>query len=365
MVAVQRQPVNHRTRSLLFKRTGSSCANMSATPLAVHSAGLITSVGLNYRSACAAIRAKVSNPTETRCVDSADEWIMAHQIIFDEPWRGLTKLTNMAMMAIKDCLGSFSPVDWSRLPVLLCTAEQDRPGRVFGIDDWLLDGIANELGVMFSPESKLICHGRTSIAVALINARDLIYRQRFDHVLIIATDSLVTRRTLAHYELHDRLLTSSNSNGFIAGEGACSFLIGRPTGRRELLCTGIGFGIETAHIDSGAPLRGDGLVHAHKAALAESGHSMDDVDYRVTDLSGEHYYFREAHFAFGRLRRRRGDTELWHPAECIGVGGAVLGGVCLAVARAAVERGYAPGHTALLHFSDDDGRRASVVCTGS
>lgn len=337
---------------------------MRSTPVAVHSAGLITSVGLTAPSSCAAIRAKISNPTETRCVDSADEWIMAHQVLFDRPWRGLTKLTKMAVMAIEDCLASVSPVDWSRLPVLLCAAEQDRPGRVAGIDDRLLNDIANELGVTFGPESTLICLSRTSVAVALMHARDLIYRKSVERVLIVATDSLVTRRTLNHYEQRDRLLTPSNSNGFMPGEGACAFLIGKPTGQHELVCAGIGFGIETAHIDSGAPLRGDGLVHAHKAALAECGRSMDDVDYRVTDLSGEHYYFREAHFAFGRLRRRKGDPELWHPAECIGVGGAALGGACLAVARAAVERGYAPGDTALLHFSDDDGRRASVVCIG-
>jgi 3-oxoacyl-[acyl-carrier-protein] synthase I len=335
---------------------------MSTMPVAVKRAGLVTSVGLTASSSCAAIRAKVSNPTETRCVDSADEWLMAHQVLFERPWRGLTRLAKMASMAIEDCLESVSSVNWSRLPVLLCTAERDRPGRVAGIDEHLLRGIANDLDVTFAPESTLICHGRTSVAVALNHARDLIYRKRVERVLIVATDSLVMRRTLTHYEQHDRLLTPSNSNGFMPGEGACAFLIGEPTGQRELVCAGIGFGMETAHIDSGAPLRGDGLVHAHKAALAESARSMDDVDYRVTDLSGEHYYFREAHFAFGRLRRRTGNPELWHPAESIGAGGAALGGVCLAVARAAVERGYAPGDTALLHFSDDGGRRASIVC---
>lgn len=337
---------------------------MSPKPVVIKSTGLVTSVGLSAPASCAAIRAKVSNPTETRCVDSADEWIMAHQVPFDRPWRGLTKLTKMAVMAIEDCLASASPVDWSRLPVLLCAAEKDRPARIDGIEDRLLTGIANELGVRFCQESRLICQGRTSVAVALKHARDLIYQMSVERVLIVATDSLVTRRTLAHYEEHDRLLTPSNSNGFMPGEGACAFLIGKPTGQRELVCAGIGFGIETAHIDSGAPLRGDGLVNAHKAALAESGLSMDDMDYRVTDLSGEHYYFKEAHFAFARLRRHKGNPELWHPAECIGASGAALGGACLAVACAAVERGYAPGNTALLHFSDDDGRRASVVCTG-
>ncbi len=336
---------------------------MSAAPIAILKAGMVTSVGLTAASSCAAIRAKVSNPTETRCVDSDDEWIMAHQVLFEYPWRGLAKLIRMAAMAIEECLASAYSADRSKLPMLLCAAERSRPGRISGLDDHLSNNIAIELGVTFGLESALMCHGRTGVAVALMRARDLIYRQGIERVLIVSTDSVVTRRTLTYYDQHDRLLTPSNSDGFTPGEGACAFLIGKPASQHELICAGIGFGMETAHINSGEPLRGDGLIQAHKMALAEAGLSMDDVDYRVTDLSGEHYYFKEAHFAFGRLRRRKGDPELWHPAECIGAAGAALGGGCLGVARAAVERGYAPGETALLHFSDDDGRRASVVCT--
>ena len=133
------------------------------------------------------------------------------------------------------------------MPVLLCTAEPERPGRVPGIENQLSNGIAKEVGVRFGPGSALICHGRTSVAVALMRARDLIYRTSVHRVLIIAVDSLVTRRTLAHYEQEKRLLTPSNSNGFIAGEGACAFLIGKPTGQRELVCAGIGLGVESAH----------------------------------------------------------------------------------------------------------------------
>ncbi|SFO42568.1 3-oxoacyl-[acyl-carrier-protein] synthase-1 [Nitrosospira briensis] len=324
---------------------------------------MVSSVGLTAPSSCAAIRAGISNPTETRCRDSQDEWIIAHQVPFEKPWRGLSKLTRMAVSAIEECLALAWPIDWSRLPVLLCSSERSRPGRVDGIDDRLLHDIAEELGVGFSPEAALFCHGRTGIAVALMHARKLIYSQGVERVLIVTTDTLVTRRTLAHYERNHRLLTPTNSNGFMPGEGACAFLVGRPTGQRQLICAGIGFDVEAAHIDSGAPLRGDGLVHAHKAALADCGRSMDDVDYRVTDLGGEHYYFKEAHLAFTRLRRQATDTELWHPAQCTGAGGAALGGVCLAVVHAALERGYAPGATALLHFSDDDGERASIVCT--
>src|SRR5882724_593189 len=132
---------------------------MSDRPVAVLGSGLVTSVGLTAPASCAAIRAKVTNPTETRCVDSSDEMIMAHQVLLDRPWRGLTKLTKMAAMAIEECLASDAHIDWSRLPVLLCTAEQNRPGRVAGINEQLFRLIADETGVTFGPNSSLICHG--------------------------------------------------------------------------------------------------------------------------------------------------------------------------------------------------------------
>lgn len=338
---------------------------MIAAPLVIHSVGMVTPVGLTAPSSCAAIRAKLNNPSETRCPDAQDEWIMAHQVPLEEPWRGLQRLTRMAVLATQECLETAGRVDWNQLPMLLCAAERSRPGRVPGINERLAKDIEAELDVTFSDKSALMCHGRPGIAVALMHARELVYRHGIERVLIVTTDSLVTRCTLAQYEKNHRLLTPMNSNGFMPGEGASAFLVGRPTGRPELMCTGFGFAIEQAHIDSEAPLRADGMVRAHKAALDGAGLCMDDIDYRVSDLCGEHYYFKEAHFAFTRLRRQHGvDNELWHPAQSTGACGATLGGVCIAVARAAFERGYAPGPTALLQFSDDDGHRASVVCAG-
>lgn len=53
---------------------------MSAQPIAIKSVGLVTSVGLSAPATCAAIRAKISNPTETRFMGSDGDWIMAHQV---------------------------------------------------------------------------------------------------------------------------------------------------------------------------------------------------------------------------------------------------------------------------------------------
>ena len=97
---------------------------MAAAPIAVRSTGLVTSVGLSAPAACAAMRCKLTNPTETRFIDSAGEWIMGHRVPLEKPWRGLTKLAKMAAMAIDECLAGVAPEARKDIPLLLCVAER-------------------------------------------------------------------------------------------------------------------------------------------------------------------------------------------------------------------------------------------------
>jgi 3-oxoacyl-[acyl-carrier-protein] synthase-1 len=335
---------------------------MSSVPVAMHGVGLVTAVGLSAAESCAALRAKITNPTETRFIDSNGAWIMAHQVQLAQPWRGLTKLAKMAAMAIDEALEGVPRNEWRSLPLLLCVAERARPGRLDGLDDRLFQLVVDELDATFADESAVIAMGRVSGAVAFTKARELISRRKAGRVLIAAADSLLTWPTLSHYEREGRLLTARNSNGFMPGEGAGALLVGPPHGEvGELLCTGVGFGHEHAHVLSEEPLRADGLSQAVKAALADAAERQPDTHFRVCDLSGEQYYFKEASLTMSRVRPYRGDVpELWHPAESTGETGAVSALVCLAVSASAARKAYAPGARALLHFANDAGERAAL-----
>lgn len=338
---------------------------MSATvpPIAITRTGLVTSVGLGAEESCAAFRAKISNPTETRFIAGNGQWIMAHQVALEKPWRGLTKLAKMAAMAMGEALEGIPKAQWDQLPLLLCVAEAERPGRIDGLDDRLFLQIQEELGVRFAAASAVVPQGRVGVAVALMQARKILADGAHSRVLIAATDSLLTWPTLSHYQQEDRLLTERNSNGFMPGEGAGALLVESASGLPgELLCSGIGFGRETAHIRSEEPLRAEGLTQALKAALGEAGKAMHDFDYRITDLSGEQYYFKEAALALNRtLRKRKEEFEIWHAAECIGEAGAASGLTCMVTASMAIAKAYAPGPRALVHLSNDDGRRAAIA----
>lgn len=335
---------------------------MSAMPIAIKRTGLVTAVGLSAPQSCAAFRAKITNPTETRFIDSGGEWIMAHQVALEQPWRGLTKLAKMAAMAIEEVLVDLPKKQLSSLPLLLCVAEPDRPGRMAGLDDQLFPMIQKELGIQFAPESALVAQGRVSVALAMQRARTLLAQQKSAHVLVAATDSLLSWPTLSHYERKDRLLTQRNSDGFIPGEAAGALLLGAPDGRiDQLVCTGIGFGREAATIISEAPLRAEGLTQAIKGALVDASCHMHDIDFRITDLSGELYYFREAALALSRtLRQRREEFDIWHPAECTGEQGAAAGLAVVAMADAACRKAFTKGPQILAHMANDAGQRAAL-----
>ena len=335
---------------------------MSAAPIAIRKTGLVTSVGLTAPAACAAMHAKIANPTETRFIDSSGEWIMAHQVTLEQPWRGLTKLAKMAAMAIDEAMEGIERKAWKDIPLLLCVAERDRPGRMQGLDDRLFIDVQAELGASFHQRSAVVSEGRIGVAVALAQARTLIHEHGIEQVLIAATDSLLTWPTLSHYEREQRLLSSTNSNGFMPGEGAGALLVSRPVGLEELVVTGLGFGVEKAHINAEEPLRAEGLSQAIKAALADAGMQMHDLDYRITDVSGEQYYFKEAALALSRtLRKRKEEFDIWHPAECTGEPGALAGISVVAVADGACRKAYTKGRSVLAHMAADGGQRAAMT----
>jgi 3-oxoacyl-[acyl-carrier-protein] synthase-1 len=336
---------------------------MSPPPLVILKTGLVTSVGLSAPAACAAIRAKIRNPTQTRFVDASGERMMAHEVPLEQPWRGRAKLARMAAMAIEECLVEVPPDEWSGIPLLLCLAESDRPGRLEGLEERLFSEIQDELGRQFGAQSRLIPEGRVSIGTALQQARVLLAAGDCERVVIAATDSLITWPTLREFQRDSRLLSPGNSNGFMAGEGAGALLLAAPASAADRLWVqGLGFAREHSTVLSGEPLRADGLTAAIKQSLSEADCRLHDLDFRITDLSGEQYYFKEATIALSRiLRVRKEEFDIWHPAECIGEAGALAGLATLVVAEAACRKGYRSGPGVLCHAGNDAGERTAII----
>lgn len=334
--------------------------------LGISAGGMVSGVGLSLPASCAAIRCAINNFAETRFVDRSGAWIIGSEVPLEEMWRGLVKLAKLAASAVKECLEALpKPLHpTSPVPLILCIAEEDRPGRLAGLGGPLLFEVEREAGVKFHPDSSVIPQGRVGGAIALLRAQKLIQERHHDYVIVAGVDSYLHGPTLAAFDVRNRLLTTENSDGFIPGEAAAAVLVCRAEadGADAVLCHSPGFARESATIASERPFRADGMVEAMRAALAAAAVSLEQVDHRMSDVSGEQYRFKELALATSRiLRHRKEPMGIWHPADSIGEIGAAALPAMLCVLFCAARKRYLPGQLFMAHLSNDDEKRAALV----
>ncbi|MCK5245145.1 MAG: hypothetical protein KAJ90_07735, partial [Desulfobacterales bacterium] len=117
-----------------------------------------------------------------------------------------------------------------------------------------------------------------------------------------------------------------------------------------------------ANVLSEEPLLGLGLTDAARSALAEAGIKMHEIDFRISDVTGESYGFKEQSLVIARLLRvHKEEFPIWHCSENSGDIGASAGISQLVVAFHAFLKGYAPGDRAMCYTSAVPGERAVAV----
>lgn len=334
--------------------------------LSVKASGMVTAVGFNAPASLAAIRAGISCINETNLWDAeSGEYLSAGRVLLPHWWIGLGKLAELVAPAIHECLVAARPVPAEEIPVLLGVAAPDRPHRWENLDEQILDEVQHRLGFKLHPESRVIPRGRISGVVGLQLAAALIENLKLKYCIVAGVDSFVRQDVVEYYLDKKRILTPINSNGFIPGEAGCAVLVGsagnHDTG--ELLILGMGLALEKATIESEEPLQGIGMTQAIRQAFSQAKLTIDDTAYRITDLNGEHYKFKEASFAANRFLKKPREIlfDIWHPIEYIGEIGAAIVPCTLAMAHHAGQKEYNPGFRALLHFSNDNQERAVIV----
>lgn len=333
--------------------------------LAVFASGMVTAIGYNAPATLAALRAGISGVSRTGWMDhESGEPLRGARVSLPQWWEGLGKLADLAAPAIYECLNA-SGLPHDEVPVLLGVAARERPGRTAGIDEELLPAIERRLALRSHTLSRAFPLDQAGCAHALVEAGRILDTRRATRVVVAGVDSFLAQATLDAYIARRRLMTPGNSNGFFPGEGGCAVLVGdaaRAAGE-ALVVGGMAIAREAATIESTEPFRGQGLTQAVAAALQEARVALKDVAWRLTDISGEQYKFKEALFAAGRLNagERSIPLGLWHPIEYLGEIGAAVLPCLLAQAMHAAQEGYAPGRLALCHVGSDAGERAALV----
>lgn len=332
--------------------------------LAILGVGMVTPVGLQAPQACASLRARIRRFSESAFLDRKGKPLIASAVPLPRPARGVDWLVRLLAPALRECMPRLGDTAPAHVPLLVGVSELGRLGRPRELEEALLPALQAELGVRFHASSRLLPLGRAAGARALLLARELMTRERVPSCIVAGVDSLLHVRTLAALEATARLKTSYHSNGLIPGEAAAAVVVGpvRRGGPATVVCEGIGWGDEPATVESAEPLRGDGLVQAWRGALADAGVTPGDVDWRLADVNGEQYAFREAQLVIQRLLRTpKPRFPLWLLAEGLGDVGAAAVPCALGVVAAAAARSYAPGRRVLCQFGSDAGARGALI----
>ena len=333
----------------------------------VTATGMVCSVGLNAAAACVAMRAGIANFNELPYHDNQGEPIIGAML------PGLTRtfkreehLIEMLAMALVDCLQKKTQGPSTDIPLLVSLAEPERPGGCAGLADSIIGRLQNKLNIKFHPDlSQTIQKGHTGGFDALRTARKLLLDTRIPACLICGVDSYINASSLLWLDQLWRLKTDENSDGVIPGEAAAAVLLqgqAEPDTKIGVRITGLGFGYEKANVLSEEPLLGLGLTDAARSALAEAGIKMHEIDFRISDLIGESYGFKEQALVIARLLRvHKEEFPIWHCSENSGDIGASAGISQLVVAFHAFLKGYAPGDRVMCYTSAIPGERAVAV----
>lgn len=330
--------------------------------LDIASVGMVTAVGLDAPSACAAMRARLDGFKETRFVGSQGNWLVGAGVSLPRMWIGEKRVAHLAAAAIAEAFEK-APDAIGKTVLILCLPEEGRPGRPVQDNSELLRRIAGILEIEPHARSRIVAYGRPSGHVALEQARRMLSTGEAVYVMIAGVDSYLTALTVSHYLREGRLLTANNSNGFIPGEAAAAVLCTR-SATEGLRLLGLGLSREEASIynKEDLPLRGDGMTQAYRMAFGETGIGMNRLGYRISDLLGEQYWFKQTAIASLRLVRGRHEfQDLWSPTESLGNIGAAAVPLMIGMAFMAARKGYSAGNPVLIEASNDAGACGAAV----
>lgn len=332
------------------------------------STGMVCPVGLNAEAACAAMRAGISAFEELPYIDNSGEPIMGAVVPgFTLDNRHFRKrLIDMLACAVTECIGKVPQLSTDKIPVLVGLAEPDRPGFPSGLSESIIDGLQDSLGFNFHPEfSQVISSGHTSGFEALGIAREIMKQHGVPFCLVCGVDSYIRAGSLLWLDQHWRLKTEENSDGVIPGEAAGAVLVCANQNKefaKFVSLIGLGFCMEKANILSEEALLGFGLTEATKAALAEADMEMHKIDFRLSDVTGESYGFKEQALTLSRVMRVRKEIfPIWHCTEHVGDVGAAAGILQLIISFHASIKGYAYGKRTACFTSAVFGERAVAV----
>ncbi|VEJ56333.1 hypothetical protein [Pragia fontium] len=332
----------------------------------VMASGMVTCVGFNAPASCTAIRAGISGIDEIPYTEyiGGDDYLRGGKVALPQWYDGINKLADMVSPAIDECLRTVPSSQWHQIPILLGTRLQDTPNLPSYRMYELLHQIELRLQLPHHQFSQLLSYGQTSGVYALQLAKSLMTEHQLPYCIVAGVDSYLDRHVVQHYLDKNRLLCSSQSNGFLPGEAGSAVLVMLSNKKQAgLHILGIGQASEPAPYLSEKPFMAQGMTQAIRLAKEQSNIKLGNVLYSLSDISGERYKFKEFSYANGRFNSPEEcvSPDPWTPTEFIGETGAAIIPILLGVALDANLNSYAPSREVLIHVGNDNDERAALL----
>ena len=349
--------------------------------------GAVTSVGLDAATTCASIRAGITRPAELEGHQSMDylEYALTPTVghVVPDVARGFSTVGRwllLAAAAIEDLCASAelptpeaNPDFWRATTCFLVVPEID-PKR-FGRDAYcaesnltttLRDPLAERVAKIFAPARMTpLAKGRNGVLEVMHSLRwqtDAVQR-----CIVIATDSLTDIPSLCWLEESRSLRNDMNPVGLSPGEASVALMFEAPRAaaarrvRAKSLLHSVAIGRDPERTSGKGP-GGIGLSQATEAVLNQTSLQEHGTACFVADLNGEEWRARELAYAQQRVGHDRWDSDgAMMPVISTGDLGTAMPALQIAVATAALQRGYAGGSSALVTSSDRTGRVGAAV----
>lgn len=232
----------------------------------------------------------------------------------------------------------------------------------------LLPRLLEAVGLSLDPGHQHLLHGgRAGVVSALQSAMRSLRTGAVDRCIVGGIDSRVEPRFLRAAAALGVLRTNESPTGLIPGEAAAFFMIERAQhvglrtpGATPVLVTGAAISEEPGGSLGDRPPTG-GALSAVIAGLLAQPDVRQTASFVVSDLDGTERAALDWAHTLVRLRREHafGDMPVWCPATSFGDTGAAAGAVAACLAARAFERGYAPGPGALVCLSSESGARGA------
>jgi 3-oxoacyl-[acyl-carrier-protein] synthase-1 len=361
---------------------------MTSMSLVVTGLGMVSSVGWDVASSCAAIRAGITRPRPLPDVFVPDQDLLEPVPLMGHPVSGLTdgfgplgrwlRLARACVEDMRATAGLPPPTDasfWNSTG-LLCVLPHLEEARYLEVRDFgpellttsWLERLVPALGLASRPSPVHFIHaGHAGTAFALQLARQWLAARNFERVLVLSVDSYLDETSLEWLLEHRRLKTPDRPVGLMPGEaGACLLVEPIQSARQRsapVLATvaAVATGREAGSFVAGQPQRGEALTRVLEEVLAQQPAGGGWAGNIICDLNGEQWRAGAWGHAQVRLRARLSDrTRLLLPCVSLGDVGAASGAVGLCVAAHAFARKYALGDQSLVLSSAEHGEVGAI-----